>query len=110
MVTAFVSNNYAPQKPTVVADTFACYSSGKSFTLGASGNDTIRWYNQPTAERLLLLARIIRLFPAAEVPMIILWKYGTESAPAAANILLCMFISHRLFRVKPVLLCVPATQ
>jgi hypothetical protein len=47
-VTAFVSNNYAPQKPVVVADTFTCYSSGKSFTLGASGNDTIRWYNQPT--------------------------------------------------------------
>lgn len=47
-VTAFVSNNYAPQKPAVVTDTFMCYSAGKSFTLGASGNDTIRWYNQPT--------------------------------------------------------------
>ncbi|MBM3399162.1 MAG: T9SS type A sorting domain-containing protein [Bacteroidetes bacterium] len=47
-VTAFVSNNYAPQKPTVVADTFTCFSAGKSFTLGASGNDTIRWYSQPT--------------------------------------------------------------
>ena len=46
-VTAFVSNNYAPQKPTVVADTFACYSPGKSYTLSATGNDTIRWYSQP---------------------------------------------------------------
>jgi hypothetical protein len=47
-ITAFVSNNYAPQKPLVVADTFTCFSAGKSFTLGANGNDTIRWFSQPS--------------------------------------------------------------
>lgn len=47
-VTAFVSNNFAPQKPGVVADTFACFAPGQSFTLQATGNDTIRWFNQPS--------------------------------------------------------------
>ena len=47
-ITAFVGSNYAPKSPAVVADTFACYSPGASFTFSASGDDTIRWFDVPS--------------------------------------------------------------
>lgn len=62
-VTAFVSNNYAPQRPTVVADTFACFSAGKSYTLSAVGNDTIRWYSQPTGGTHIALGKDYTFVP-----------------------------------------------
>jgi hypothetical protein len=63
-VTAFVSNNYAPQKPDVVSDTFACYSAGQSFTLSASGNDTLRWYNQPIGGTPIAFGRDYTFVPS----------------------------------------------
>jgi hypothetical protein len=63
-VTAFVSNNFAPQKPSVVADTFACFSSGQSFTLQATGNDTIRWFNQPAGGTPIALGKNYTFMPS----------------------------------------------
>lgn len=48
-VTAHVSNNFAPSKPEV-RDTFTCRKNSGSFTFGVtySGNDTLRWFKDPS--------------------------------------------------------------
>lgn len=47
MVSAFVNNSFAPDKPTVISDTFMCLRPSNSITLRASqsGTDTLRWFN-----------------------------------------------------------------
>ena len=63
-VSALVSNNYAPSKPVLVSDTFACYKAGQDFTLGASGNDTLRWYNQPSGGKPIAFGKDYTFTPS----------------------------------------------
>lgn len=52
-VKALVNNNFAPAKPVVVTDTFTCYRPVKTMTLTASGNDTLRWFDQATGGNVI---------------------------------------------------------
>lgn len=64
-VTAHVSNNFAPQKPAVVADTFTCFNLGQPFLLHATGNDTIRWFSQPSGGTPIAFGQYYNVYPSA---------------------------------------------